>query len=97
MVEQREKKLKTYIGGEDLRQDDGDHGLKLGYVKRKGINDVSPILASLFSPTKRSMNLLGSESNRYLSNERGHGFASERALIGQGAGSRIAKHNFGTG
>jgi hypothetical protein len=78
MLEQREKKLKTYVDGGDLQQDDGDHGIMQGYVRRKGINDVSPILANLFSPSKRSLNL-GSDSKRFLNKDNSgfmNGFSS---------------------
>ena len=68
-------------------QDNGDHGIMQGYVKRKGINDVSPILATLFSPSKRNLNLIGGESNNFLSKENSamkNGFASQRGLGPQG-------------
>jgi hypothetical protein len=66
--------------------------LKQGYVRRKGANDVSPFLANLFSPSKRSLNLLGSESNQYLQNDGGHqGFASERGFVGQSMDHRRIK------
>ena len=79
-VEQREKKMKTQIAIEDLREDDGDHGIAVGYVRRNNnINEVSPILANLFSPSKKNLN---AESHRLLLNEKpGYpGFTSQRQI-----------------
>ena len=68
MVEQREKKMKTQIAIEDLNEDDGDHGLPTGYVRRNNnINEVSPILATLFSPSRKNLN---AESHRLLLNDK---------------------------
>jgi hypothetical protein len=36
MIEQRELKLRKNIVPQILNADDGDHGIKQGYVKRKG-------------------------------------------------------------
>lgn len=60
--------MKTQIAIEDLNEDDGDHGLPTGYVKRNNkINEVSPILATLFSPSRKNLN---AESQRLLYSEK---------------------------
>jgi len=42
MAEQRELKLKNFIDGrKDLNVDNGDHGIQQGFVRRKGLGQLS--------------------------------------------------------
>lgn len=69
--------MKTQIAIEDLKEDDGDHGIATGYVRRNNnINEVSPILANLFSPSRKNLN---AESHRILLNDK-PGFTSQRHI-----------------
>ena len=100
IAEARENKRKWFIDGKkDAKPDDGDHGIVQGFVKRKGLQDLTSSLAHIMndSPSRKSMKARIRESTNdsamkelFADNARvGAGVYASTAKLGRNGRDRI--------